>query len=161
MRRFGENAALCATLLLAQPAFPQHLDEHWAYCNDQDRRFPVDVVIRGCTAIIESAATNRRSLTFAYTSRGNAYLRAGATGSAMSDFQRAIEINTQLAGVGSRASDKGQIAGADPPMFDLKRLTQLNRKQIAAYYLKRGRKLMQPSGSGLEAAGPADSKVSH
>ena len=160
MRRRLQSLALTAILSLAQAAFAQDLDRQWAYCNNSDGRFPVDVVIRGCTAIIESEGAHRRSLTIAYTSRGNAYLRAGISNKAVSDFNRAIEINAKI-NDGKRVVDDLVRLGADEAMIDLKRSIQLDPKQIASYYLKRSRELA-PTGESqgeVEKAEPKQSRA--
>jgi len=158
MRLCFQSLALTAIVSLAQPALGQDLHQQWAYCNNSDGRFPVDVVIRGCTAIIESAGAQQRSLTIAYTSRGNAYLRAGVSDKAISDFNRAIEINARITVAKHQIADDAR-PGADEAMIDLKRSILLNPQQIASYYLKRSREL-ERSGPTQRQAERADAKES-
>jgi tetratricopeptide (TPR) repeat protein len=85
----------CLTSALAASAAGQS-QQHIDWCNGNDG-VAVDVVISGCTAIIQSGEQSPRNLSTAFNNRGNAYYVKKDYDRAIADFSEAIRIDPKFA----------------------------------------------------------------
>ena len=97
----GANADLAAarrTGIPAQAQQPQDLGAAWAWCGASEAAgVPPDLRISGCTTVIELGKTPSRSLSRAYTNRGNAYRAQGQPDHAIEDYNQALTFVAYIA----------------------------------------------------------------
>ena len=93
-----ESAAVALICLaaLATPATAQTLEEHLRHCNNRDEQFAPDLVIRGCTAHIQSGLLDPRNLATVYFNRGNAYFDRRDYAHAIADYSEVIRLNPRF-----------------------------------------------------------------
>ncbi len=71
-RRLGWAGACVAFALGSGPASAQN-SQSWTWCLNKKRLFPMDMAIRGCSAVIQSGTETQQNLALAFTSRGIAF----------------------------------------------------------------------------------------
>jgi tetratricopeptide (TPR) repeat protein len=89
-----------------QPA-PALTQQHIDWCNGKDGG-GADLIIDGCTAIIQSEKFNAADTAIAFYLRGNAYYDKKEKDRAIKDFDQAIKLNPKHAGA---YSERGRIYG--------------------------------------------------
>jgi lipoprotein NlpI len=97
------------------PAVAQS-DQSFAACNNNDEAFSDDVVIKGCTALIQSGALTQHHLVIALVNRGLAYYGKGDDDRAIADYNEAIRLRPNFAVAFNNRGwlyfDKGNYANA-------------------------------------------------
>src|SRR3974377_1629306 len=85
-------------------------------CNNEGKIYPPDIVIYGCTAVIGGGNPNPQNLAMAYNNRGLAFRAKGDVSRAPSDYDAAVRLDPDYAGVrnnrGVTLHDKGDLEGA-------------------------------------------------
>jgi hypothetical protein len=106
LKSFGQlRSAFCAKpcviaamiLLAATSALASERRQSWTWCMNAQHRFALDLVIRGCTAVIQSGQETLQDQAIAFAYRGNAYREKGDLDRSLSDFSEAILINPGFA----------------------------------------------------------------
>lgn len=82
---------------LAWPAPGQGSAQQRAYCMNHDEAHGLALIIRSCTAIIQSGNLSQRGLAIAFTIRGVAYARQRNYDRATADYDQAIRIDPSYA----------------------------------------------------------------
>lgn len=85
----------CAALVLAGPAAAQ-TQKQIDWCNGKDN-VGADVVISGCTAIIQSKQRSPKDLPTALNNRGNAYYAKKDYDRAIADYSEALRLEPKFA----------------------------------------------------------------
>lgn len=87
--------AACVASVLAGPAAVQAQQEiDW--CNGKDS-VGTDLVISGCTAIIQSKEKSQKEVSTAFNNRGNAYYDKKYYDRAIADYSEALRLDPQFA----------------------------------------------------------------
>ena len=89
MRREVLVPAVLAALSLFGAAAAETRDGDWRRCGSR----PPDIVIAGCTAVIQAAREAPTSLSVAFNKRGRAHLFKDQLNRAIEDFDQAIRLN--------------------------------------------------------------------
>jgi tetratricopeptide (TPR) repeat protein len=79
------------------PALASEQSQNWTWCMNARHVFPLDFMIRGCTAVIQSGEDPAQDQAVAFAYRGNAYREKGDLDWSLSDFNEAIRINPGFA----------------------------------------------------------------
>ena len=92
----GLSAALAAVASAALAA-SSPTSQEWRVCTGEA---PVasDLVIKSCTAVIQSNRETKAKLAIAHYHRATAYRIEGHTDRAIQDYDRAIELDSKFAG---------------------------------------------------------------
>jgi tetratricopeptide (TPR) repeat protein len=77
-------------LAAAAPAAAQTRQEQWDRCGDKVDKYPIDVQIAGCTALITSGTETPHDLSVAYMDRGITYNRKKDYTRALADYDEAL-----------------------------------------------------------------------
>ena len=88
-------AVILTLAALARPAFAQEQRE-WDQCTGREGPIP-EVVIKGCSQIIENTQSAAAILATAHNNRGVAYRLKGEYDLAFSDYKEAIRLNPNSA----------------------------------------------------------------
>ena len=86
-------AAAILFVLQATSAEAQTRDQNWAWCEEGDPARGV----QACTDLIESGRETIKNLAIAHSNRGISYSDKGEFGRAVADYERALELNPNLA----------------------------------------------------------------
>lgn len=138
MRQWIIGLAALLFIASALPAWAQSRDQQWGYCVNQNGQHSLDLMINGCTAIIESGQETDANLAIAFYNRGNAHDDMKDYGRAIADYGQAIRLNLQSSevffnrGVAYKHNQELTLAIAD---YD--EAIRLN-PQDASIYLNRG-----------------------
>jgi tetratricopeptide (TPR) repeat protein len=89
-------AAILATAVQVSPASAQ-LQAQVAWCGNLTHKFSLAMQIGGCTALIESGKMADKPLAWSHTNRGMAYLFKGDLDRALTDFNKAVELDPTYA----------------------------------------------------------------
>lgn len=89
MRRLSFIFSTAGLALFTTLALAQDRDEYIEQCLDRDE----DIVIGGCTALIESGRESDRNLAVSFFHRGRAYSRMQEYDRAVQDFDEAIRLD--------------------------------------------------------------------
>src|ERR1700730_6090455 len=79
----------------AMPSYAQASDQtlrEWGECTGRDGPIP-DLIIEGCSALIQLGRENQRQLATAFNNRGFAYKLKGDYDRALQDYDQAIRLN--------------------------------------------------------------------
>src|SRR5260370_8214037 len=82
-----------AAVLLTGAALAQGRDENEARCKGVDP----NLIIGGCTALIQSNREATENLAVVFTNRGGAYVLKGQYDRAIQDYDQAIKLNPKFA----------------------------------------------------------------
>jgi tetratricopeptide (TPR) repeat protein len=116
----------------AAPAGRQ-LAQQVKWCNGDDHATP-DMMISGCTALIQSKKYSGRNLAIAYTNRGSAHDDKRDEDQAIADHDSAIRIDPKLdLAFNNRANAYGRRGEIDRALADYDAAIRLNPKFSAAY----------------------------
>lgn len=125
--RWGLAIANLAVIFFAFPAFA---DDH-ADCANKNP----DTSIKGCSAIIEAGTETKAILALAYHLRGAAHHGKGAFDLAIKDFDRAIALAPENAGMyNDRAVAYKSKGDNDRAFADYDRAIELDPKMAKAYF---------------------------
>jgi tetratricopeptide (TPR) repeat protein len=103
------------------------------WCNGDDHATP-ELMISGCTALIQSKKYSGRNLAMAYTNRGSAYDDERDEDQAIADHNQAIRIDPKLdLAFNNRANAYGRRGDIDRAIADYGQAIRLNPKFSAAY----------------------------
>lgn len=91
MRYFSATALV--VLLLSAPVEAQTRDQNWAWCEAGDPARG----IQACSDLIESGRETITNLAVAHSNRGISYSDKGEFDRAIADYERALELNPNLA----------------------------------------------------------------
>lgn len=86
--------------LHAPKASAQGLDPQWTYCVNQGDAYAPDLVIGGCTSVIQSGRETQANLSIAFNNRGFAYQHGPQP-----DYVRAIADTTQAIALNPQNAD--------------------------------------------------------
>jgi len=89
-------AVILTAAVAAAPAVAQ-LQAQVAWCGNLTHKFPLDMQLGGCTALIESGKMADKPLAWSHTNRGMAYMFKGDLDRAMNDFNKAVELDPSYA----------------------------------------------------------------
>ncbi len=140
-------AAAFIVILLAAPADAQTRDQNWAWCEEGDPARGIGA----CTALIESHRETVKNLAIAHSNRGISYSDKGEFDRAIADYERALELNPNLApAMNSLAWDLATMPSASlrngPRAVELaERALAFNKREpgfldtLAAAYAEAGR----------------------
>ena len=126
--------AMVAAALSASAFAQAQLSPDWTSCVNEGSQHTLDVVIGGCSNVINSGKETGPNLAAAYNRRGNAYHDKGEHDRAIADYTKATEINPRNAvtynnrGVAYRA--KGDI---DLAIADYTKVIEINPRDPVAY----------------------------
>jgi tetratricopeptide (TPR) repeat protein len=118
MRRLQIRFICMAMLLPAAMASPSQAQQSrdWTRCVNKDPKSSPDLVIGGCTAVIQSAKEGEKNLIIAFSNRGNAYIRKNRYGPAIDDYTQTIRLDPGAAVAfysrGTAYLDTGQFGRA-------------------------------------------------
>src|SRR5260221_354658 len=93
MRRGVPAVGAIAAVLLTGAALAQGRDENEARCKGVDP----NLIIGGCTALIQSNREATENLAVVFTNRGGAYVLKGQYDRAIQDYDQAIKLNPKFA----------------------------------------------------------------
>jgi tetratricopeptide (TPR) repeat protein len=97
MNRFLAAAALFAsTTLLALAAMAQVVSKEWGQCSGGESKNP-DLIIAGCTAVIQRHTDPPRRLAIALNNRGVAFKAKGDLDHALQDYDISIQLDPYAA----------------------------------------------------------------
>lgn len=87
-------AALAAAIWLAAApsASAQDMDQNVAYCDNSSNQYPADLVVRGCSAVIQSGRFGNEILGIAYFNRANAFYDLRNFSAAVADYDQVIRL---------------------------------------------------------------------
>jgi tetratricopeptide (TPR) repeat protein len=106
-------------------------------CENKDKSFSVDQQINGCTALIQRGAQQKIGLAPAYYNRGNAYFAKGYYEQAISDYDKAIELEPNNAIVYfSRGKAYAYNNKFDEAISDYNKAIEINPKFAMAYFYR-------------------------
>lgn len=130
MRSLIAILALCFGLVLAGSAGAQSLQQNLSKCSRGDD----DVVIQGCTGVINSSRVDRKNKAVAYVNRGNAFARQGDLDSAIDDFTKAIRRNSRsLVAYFNRGNAHFAQENFDQAIADFSRAISLQPDHVLSY----------------------------
>src|SRR5580692_10135027 len=89
-------AAILTTAVAISPASAQ-LQAQVAWCGNMAHKFSLAMQIGGCTTLIESGKMADKPLAWSHTNRGMAYLFKGDLDRALTDFNKAVELDPTYA----------------------------------------------------------------
>src|SRR5215467_9865451 len=107
-RRYRLVPALVGILVLGSvaEAAEKPASQEWRTCAGEVKASPSDLVIKSCTAVIQSSRESKARLAVAYYYRATAYRVEGRTERAIQDYDHAIELDPKYA---SAYNDRGTI----------------------------------------------------
>lgn len=130
MRLFIAIPALVFGLVLAAPAGGQSLQQYLSQCSSGND----ELVIRGCTGLINSSGLSRQNKAVAYLTRGNVYARQGELERAIDDFTKAIRRNSRsLAAYYNRANAHFARENYDQAIIDFSQAISLQPDHVLSY----------------------------
>jgi tetratricopeptide (TPR) repeat protein len=136
---------------MALPAVAQ-TQQDIAQCNG-GWSMAADLVIAGCTAMIQSSNLGNHDRAIAYNNRGLQYGEQNQVDRAIDDFSQAVRLNPSYAeAFSNRGLAHGHQNRLDLAILDFNRAINLNPKLAPAYYM-RG---LAKQRSGDPAGGNAD-----
>jgi carboxyl-terminal processing protease len=122
-----------AALLVAMPAAAQQLESR-RWCSNQGSTFSPDLVIGGCTAVIQSGRETRQNLAIAFANRGFAHYNNKDYDRAIVDSSEAIRLDPKLS---SAYNHRGNAYRAkldyDRALADFTEAIRLDPKSALAY----------------------------
>jgi tetratricopeptide (TPR) repeat protein len=127
----GMDFALFLVLGAAAASVPAEAQpsQNWTLCVSKGKSFSPDVVIAGCTAVIQSGKETRSNLAIDYHNRGNAYYAKSESDRAVADFTKAIEIDPIFAAAYySRATANYNNGEYDNAIADFTKAIELEPK---------------------------------
>ena len=77
--------------------FPHAQSEQHDWCSNKNKTTSLDLIIGGCTAVIQSGRENKQNLAIAFYNRGMVYFRKGDDDRAAKDFVQAIRLDQKHA----------------------------------------------------------------
>jgi len=95
MRQWIIGLAALLFIASAPPALAQSRDQQWGYCVNKNSQHSLDLMITGCTAIIESGRETDANLAIAFYNRGNAYEDMNDYRRAIADYGQSIRLDPQ------------------------------------------------------------------
>ena len=120
--------------ILSSGSADAQIPREWAQCIGREERVP-EVVIRGCSAIIEAGQEERRKMATAFNNRGVAHRLEGDYDAALADYNEALRLNPTSA---SAYNNRGIIFRVkhdyDRAIADYDHAIALNRDYPAAFY---------------------------
>jgi Flp pilus assembly protein TadD len=123
-------AVWCVVLLFSSAAAAQNPADNWARCEGSDP----DASIAACTALVESGKEDNENQAVAFNSRGIAFAMKGKQDQAITDFNRAIQLEPDYAGAFSNRANAYAAKGEfDQAMADYDRAIQLKPDDSDAY----------------------------
>jgi tetratricopeptide (TPR) repeat protein len=131
MRMIAGGATLIAAVLLHE-AVQAQTEQQWALCYGKAEvpanLEPPDILISGCTAVIQSGKRSGHDLAVAFTNRGLGYGRAFEFERAFEDFGQAITLDSTYAPAyshrGNLYLERGEIERAGQDFDQVVRLKQ-------------------------------------
>ena len=90
--RTGGICVVLAILVLLNAASSAQIPSDWRQCLGREGQI-MDVVIEGCTAVIQSGQDTPQRMSTAFDNRGIAYRWKGEYDRALQDYERAIHLN--------------------------------------------------------------------
>jgi len=121
-------AVMCNTVLVAQTS------KEWRQCSGGEGPI-VDVIISGCSAVIQAGQDNPRLLATAFNNRGVAYKFKGEYDRAVEDYDQAILLNPNLANAYNNRGVIYRLKGDyDRAIRDYDEAIWLDRNFPAAFY---------------------------
>lgn len=84
--------AVAAALFVSTSAASAQSRQQWDWCNGKDDASP-DLVISGCTAVIQSGAEKAKGLAFAFYRRGTAFRMRNEFDRAIADYDQSIKLD--------------------------------------------------------------------
>jgi tetratricopeptide (TPR) repeat protein len=85
-------ASLASAALLAAPAFAQSRDQAIAWCLNKDHAFSADLVVRGCSSLLQVRGAPPNIEAMSHHQRGMALYELKNYDSALDDFNAAIRL---------------------------------------------------------------------
>jgi tetratricopeptide (TPR) repeat protein len=112
----------------------QELSQEWRWCAGLNGA-SADLVISGCTTVIQSGRENTKNLAGAFYNRGNAYSDKGELDRAIRDYDQAIRLNPQYAlAFNNRGNAYNKKGEPDRAIQDFDEAIRLNPQSALAFY---------------------------
>jgi len=130
MRACTAMIALLWGFTQASPAGAQSLEQYLTQCSSGND----ELVIRGCTGLIQSSRLDRKNKSVAYLTRGNAFVRQGDLDNAIADFTEAARRNPRsLAAFYNRGNAYIVQEKFDQAILDFSRAISLQPDHALSY----------------------------
>jgi tetratricopeptide (TPR) repeat protein len=129
MRAITAALAAATLLTLSAPSFADDI----ADCNSDQPQ----LVISGCTALIDAGKANKQALAVAFFNRGNALDDAGDHEKAIADYDSAIKLKPDYAdGYLNRGMAKESTKDYDGAIADYSEVVKLDPSYAKAFYAR-------------------------
>ena len=91
------RSAVCLATLSISAGAQAQASRDWTECVNEGDAFSLDVIISGCSNLIQSGKETPAKLAGAYSSRGVAYAKRREYDQAIADYDKAIDLDPKNA----------------------------------------------------------------
>ena len=132
--RFGACAAVAIAVQMPASSVFAQISKEWSQCVGREGAV-ADVIISGCSAVIQAAQDTPARLATAFNNRGVAYKYKGEYERALDDYNHAILLNPDFANAYNNRGVIHRIKGEyDLAIRDYNQSISLDRTIPATYY---------------------------